>query len=269
MTHALRPLGVGELLDRTFFFYRRNFLLFVGIAALPSVIALAFGLSTALVGAGAGPLFAVTSVLALAFIYLVTTALAQGATVVAVSQILLGRETNVAEAFGRIWSRIGELLVLMLNMGVRIMLGFLLFFVPGVVLALMYALAVPVAVLEGKGISDSLSRSAELTKGHRWRILLVYVLLTVLVTIVTMLWYVPATILVALTTGLVRNGQFPLWVQVAFQFGDFVTRSVLGPIMTIAIALVYYDVRVRKEAFDLEHMMQQIDQSGLAPSPTS
>jgi hypothetical protein len=261
-------LSVGELLDRTFFFYRRHFLLFVGIAALPSVIALAFGLSTAFVGAGAGALFAVTSVLALAFVYLVTTALAQGATVVAVSQILLGRETNVAEAFGSIWSRIGELLILMLNMGVRIMLGFLLFIVPGVVLALMYALAVPVAVLEGKGISDSLSRSAELTKGHRWRILLIYVLLTVLVSIVTMLWYVPATIAVALTAG-VRNGQFPLWVQVAFQFGDFVTRSVLGPIMTIAIALVYYDVRVRKEAFDLEHMMQQIDQSGLAPSPTT
>ncbi len=31
----LRPLSLGELLDRTFFLYRRNFLLFVGIAAIP------------------------------------------------------------------------------------------------------------------------------------------------------------------------------------------------------------------------------------------
>ena len=28
----LRPLSLGELLDRTFFLYRRHFLLFVGIA---------------------------------------------------------------------------------------------------------------------------------------------------------------------------------------------------------------------------------------------
>jgi hypothetical protein len=269
VTHALRPLSVGELLDRTFFFYRRHFLLFVGIAVLPSIIMLAFALSTALFGPGAGVLFSITSALALVFVYLVTTALAQGATVVAVSQILLERDTNVAQAFSHIWSRIGELLVLILNMGVRIMLAAIFFIVPGVVLALMYALAVPVAVLEGKGISESLSRSAQLTKGHRWRILLVYVLLTVLTGIVTMLWYAPVTIAVVLTAGPMTNGQVPLWAQVALQFGQFVTRSVLGPIMTIAIALVYYDVRVRKEAFDLEHMMQQIDQSGLAPSPTT
>jgi len=31
----LRPLSLGELLDRTFFLYRRHFLLFVGIAAIP------------------------------------------------------------------------------------------------------------------------------------------------------------------------------------------------------------------------------------------
>ena len=33
MTTALRPLTLGELLDRTFQLYRNNFLLFVGIAA--------------------------------------------------------------------------------------------------------------------------------------------------------------------------------------------------------------------------------------------
>ena len=31
----LRPLSLGELLDRTFFLYRRHFLLFTGIAAIP------------------------------------------------------------------------------------------------------------------------------------------------------------------------------------------------------------------------------------------
>lgn len=272
MAHALRPLSVGELLDRTFVFYRRHFLLFVGIAALPSVVLLAFELAVTLFGGRVTilerPFFTFSVYVAGMFVYLLTAALAQGATVVAVSQILLDRGTNVSDAFDRIWSRIGGLIVLILNMGVRILLGFLLFIVPGIILALMYALAVPVAVLEERGVSDSLSRSANLTKGYRSRILLIYILLTVLVAIVNALWQLPAGIVVVLTSGS-TSGAVPVWAQVALQFAGFVTRSVLGPIMTIAIALVYYDVRVRKEAFDLEHMMQQIDRIGLAPLPSA
>ena len=36
----LRPLSLGELLDRTFFLYRRHFLLFLGIAAIPYLLVL-------------------------------------------------------------------------------------------------------------------------------------------------------------------------------------------------------------------------------------
>jgi len=39
----LRPLTLAELLDRTFSLYRRHFLLFVGIMALPSIVALTWG----------------------------------------------------------------------------------------------------------------------------------------------------------------------------------------------------------------------------------
>ena len=37
----LRPLSLGELLDRTFFLYRRHFLLFIGIASIPYLLLLA------------------------------------------------------------------------------------------------------------------------------------------------------------------------------------------------------------------------------------
>jgi hypothetical protein len=263
-------LSVGELLDRTFFFYRQHFLLFVAIAALPSLVMLAFSLlTTAMSPASGSVLLVLVSSLVTVFLYLITTALSQGATVAAVSQILLGRETTVAECFSAIRSRFAELVILILNMGVRIVIGFLFFVVPGILLALMYALTMPVAVLEGKGISESLSRSSQLTKGHRGRIFLIYFLLTVLVTIVTMLWSVPATVAVGLVYGPIRSEQIPIWVQAAFQLGNFLTRSLLSPILTIAVALVYYDVRVRKEAFDLEHMLKQLTTSGLTPLPTA
>ena len=46
MTTALRPMTLGELLDRTFFLYRGHFLVFAGIVALPQLIVLALQLAT-------------------------------------------------------------------------------------------------------------------------------------------------------------------------------------------------------------------------------
>jgi len=37
-SEALRPLRLGQLLDRTFSLYRRNFLLFIGLSTIPVVI---------------------------------------------------------------------------------------------------------------------------------------------------------------------------------------------------------------------------------------
>src|SRR5260370_21458674 len=44
-TLDLRPLSIGELLDRTFSLYRRNFLLFIGISAIPQLLVLAMRLA--------------------------------------------------------------------------------------------------------------------------------------------------------------------------------------------------------------------------------
>jgi hypothetical protein len=269
LEYALKPLTVGELLDRTFSFYRRHFLLFVGIAALPNLFVFALQLMRMLVGTEAvglvGTLIWFLVVMLGAF---VAWAFSHGATIVAVSRIQLGREINVSEAFASIRPKLGELILVILNMSVRITLGLLLLIVPGIILALMYALAVPVAVLEDKGVSGSLTRSAQLTKGHRGRIFLIYFLLLVLIQIVAMLWQVPAMLLLVFFRGGFDAGQVSTIAQLIVLLGSFVSQSVLGPIMTIALSLVYYDERVRKEAFDLEHMMQQLDASTLAASPT-
>jgi hypothetical protein len=270
VAQTLRPLTVGELLDRTFFYYRQHFALFVGIAALPGLLALALQVATVFVKPTLDNLL-LTAALALAavFVYLVTGMLTHGATVVAVSHILLEREIHIAEAFDRIRHRLGKLILISINVGVRVMLGVLFLIFPGILLALRYSLAIPVAVLEETGVSASLSRSATLTKGHRGRILLVYLLLFVLVIIASMLWPFLTMLIAAGLSSAVRAGQQPVWTRVMLQFGNFVSTSLLGPIMTIALTLVYYDERVRKEAFDLEHMMQQLDAAVPLTPPTA
>jgi hypothetical protein len=267
VVQTLRPLTVGELLDRTFFYYRRHFVLFVGIAALPGLLALTLQVATIFFKpAQAGvPLTAVLALAAM-FVYLVTTMLTHGATVVAVSHILLGRETHITEAFNSIRPRLGKLIIISLNVFVRVLLGALLLVFPGILLALRYSLAIPVAVLEDTGVSASLSRSATLTKGHRGRILLVYFLLFVLIVIASMLWPFLTMLVVTIVSPAVRGGQQLVWTQVVLQFGNFVSQALLSPVMTIALTLVYYDERVRKEAFDLEHMMTQLD-TAVLPTP--
>ena len=52
MSGDLRPLSLGELLDRCFFLYRKNFLLFAGIVALPHLVLLAFQWTGVAVQAG-------------------------------------------------------------------------------------------------------------------------------------------------------------------------------------------------------------------------
>ena len=48
----------------------------------------------------------------------------------------------------------------------------------------------------------------------------------------------------------------------------FISQCLVGPLATIAFSLVYYDERVRKEAFDLQLMMTTIDATSLTASPT-
>jgi uncharacterized membrane protein len=264
----LRPLTIGELLDRTFSFYRQHFVLFVGIAALPNLFGLAFGLPRVFVdprtsGYGATILWLIAN-LAVA---LIASTLSQGATVIAVSQIQLGRETNVREAFATIRAQLGELIIIGLNVALRVGLGFLLFIVPGVLLALKYAVAIPVAILEQNGVSASLSRSGDLTQGDRGRIFLIYLLLFILLFAAGLVWQIPAGIVARIIAG-GATPQLPVSAQIVLQFGTFVSRSILAPIMTIAFTLVYYDERVRKEAFDLEHMIQQLDRTNAGAPPT-
>ena len=274
MTTALRPLSLGELLDRSFFLYRKHFLLFMGIIALPHLLLLAFQLIGVAVRPSTPYMFATTTLVwtfGSMILDLAVIAASQGATVIAVSKVHLGNSTSISEAFGAIKSRILYLALIMIGVGIGVGIGFLLFIVPGIILALMWALTIPVAVLEDTGLRDSVARSAELTKGSRGRIFVIGFLFIVLLYTVYLLWEIPIFAIIGIFA---RNHNpafgIPVWTQIAFPVGNFLTQCLVGPLMTIALSLVYYDQRVRKEAFDLQHMMSTLDSTqGGAPTPAA
>ena len=98
-------------------------------------------------------------------------------------QALRGRRVTVGECLSQGLKRLGAALGVAILSGIGIALGMILLFVPGLILATMWAVAIPVAVVEERGVTASLSRSQELTSGRRWRVFGAYLvagLITVL-----------------------------------------------------------------------------------------
>jgi hypothetical protein len=263
MTDALRPMTLGELLDRTFFLYRKHFILFVGLIALPHLALLAVQLAAVVLGQQRVLTFSLTTIvmtLITMLVYLAVLAVSQGATVIAVSRLHLGREASISDAFASLEGRIVTISLLMVRVGLNIAVGLILLIVPGVLVALKWSLAIPVTVLEHTGMSASLSRSSVLTKGYRLRILAIYFLFVVLTYIFYSLWEIPLLVAGGLFSRRDLTAGVPAWTEIAFPVGGFLTQSLVGPLLTIALSLAYYDQRVRKEAFDLEHMMSLLDE---------
>jgi uncharacterized membrane protein len=268
MTTALRPLSTGELLDRTFSLYRSHFVLFLGIFALPHLAVLAFQ-CVGFVFKSPTPqltnvlLTSLWSLVAGVFSIMVSAA-SQAATVVAVSQVHLDRPASVADSFLMVKEQIWGVVGLSLLIGLVVVLACFLLIVPGVLLAIQWSLAVPVKVLENRGATDAMSRSADLTKGSRGRIFVIWLLFIVLGLAVGFLLRWPVEMAAGVTSIFALQRTAPGW-QIALLVSAFVGQCLVGPLATIAFSLVYYDQRVRKEAFDLQLMMTTLD----APVPQS
>jgi hypothetical protein len=272
MNTPLRPMNLGELLDRSFYLYRKHFILFAGIIALPYMVLLAFQL----LGVVVAPQTAAGGMTGMSLLWLLLTmglslvavATSHGATVVAVSKIHLGGSTSISEALSGIQARIPGLSWIVLGLGVGVIVGFICLIIPGILLALMWAVTIPVAVVEGRGLLHSVQRSTDLTKGSWGRIFVVYFLFGALFYIVYLLFNIPIFYAIGISAQRHGPGVLPGWSQAAFPIGAFLTQTLVGPLMTIGTTLIYYDQRVRNEAFDLQHLMANLDSAqGDAPTP--
>jgi len=260
----LRPLSLGEILDRTFSLYREHFLLFVGITAVPQLLVLAMKLAEVLlpsllvgrVSPGvSGGLIAVGVAGALigVVVYFVAYLFAQGGTVYAVSELYLGRPTTIRASLERMRGNLGNLFGVTLLNGLAVGAATILLILPGIYVACRLIACVPAALLENLGPSESLSRSFELTRDNAWRSFVIYVLYFFLLYALMLLFVFPFTFAGAFFSA--RDPEMmQMWMALS-QVGSFFASVFVTPFLTIATAAFYYDLRVQKEAFDLQVMM--------------
>lgn len=276
----LRPMTLGEVLDRTFTLYKRNFWLFAGIVAIPYLLVVLFSLvySSSMVatlpraGTTVGPAAmgrmlgaTLTGGATFMLVYLCVFAAAQAATVVAVSDLYLGRSAGLRDSYARVASRIPKVLVVMVLVFLMVGVGLFFFIIPGIILLCRTAVAVPAATLEDTGIGGSISRSMRLTKGNAMEIFAVYVLALFLALVASFVFHLP--VLIAMGSPF-RPHALPIWLRVVDGVGSWVSGVIVAPIGTIAFSLIYYNLRIRKEAFDIEQLMTSLESDSTPGSPS-
>jgi hypothetical protein len=224
-------------------------------------------------------------------------AIAHAATVKAVAAVHLGYPIKIWEAYkalkGRIWRVIGVFICTLLLAALAVFVAFLLVMVAILMLRFLsfevsrrymqlfaivmgfgtilvvavsamvvwvrYALAIACCVVEDLGVVKSIKRSAALSKGSRFRIFLIYGVFVILAALA-------GAALGGLAAWPARHFISSSMTLLVLQYlASFIAGIVTGPLATIGIALVYYDERVRKEAFDLQLMMSSLD----TPAPPS
>ncbi len=260
MVTVLRPLSTSELLDRTFHLYRNNFLVFVGIAAIPQLVVLVLQLTGSALMVGSPILGGLFTALVAGLASFVAIEVSHAATVLAVSEIHLDRRASIGAAFSAAKQSLGRVIGISLGVGIAVAIGFVFLLIPGIYLALAWSLAIPVTVLEGGGLGASTSRSKELTRGSLGRIFVILLLVGILTFVVSFIIQFPLGLLTAMSGQSYIAGSTAL-AHAMQSIGGFLSTSLVGPLGTIALTLIYYDQRVRKEGFDLQLMMSAL-QSG-------
>ncbi|GEM_PF-5041074 len=108
--------------------------------------------------------------------------------VFAAVRTLSGEPPSLGEAISKGFSRFPAILWVSFLVTIFTTLGMILFIVPGIVVAVMLSLALPVTVLERKSGMEALRRSARLTSGYKMDIFLAFLVLGILFGILNYIW---------------------------------------------------------------------------------
>ena len=275
---TLRPLGVGEILDTSINLYFRNFATFAKIAA---VIAIPMGVIIFLLDqiAFAEPEVAdgiafvgeytqrvdlstfTTIVIIEGVVALFAFLLVIGASFRAVSDLYIGNETSSSESVRFAGGRVHS----MIWIGFLYMLGVIAasfaFLLPGIWLMVVWSLAIPALLAENRKGTKALGRSFDLVRNNWWRTFGAFLVGLIFIGLFQFLLGLAASGLTNLTED---SKQLSLLISDAAQI---LTLIITGPLQAAIIAVIYYDLRVRKEAFDVQVLTQQLESPGSAPAP--
>ena len=249
-----RPRSNSEILDAAFEIYRRHFAVFVAInifAAIPWAISTYVGQAAILLHQPDGLL---TSGL-IRLVGVLVSPFTEGALACATSAAYLGAPVDFEQSVRAALARPVRLFFAMITKWILLVLGLILLIAPGLIVFKRY-FALPMTVLfEDNGVRAAIRRSRELSADNGSRIFLL------------LGGVIAFTFLVSLTLGQtvasLAHGSAALTAV-----GTLIITAAISPFGTIVATLLYYDIRIRHEGYDIELMTRALNTNPVAPVAT-
>lgn len=240
---TLRPRSIGELLDAAFQLVRARYADLVMAALVIGAPALVLRL-----------LLPREAVILAVWLQMFLMNFVTAAAVVIVSNVYRGREAEPREVLRRVFASFRNVFFCGLMQGMLISVGTALCVVPGVIMFILTFAMPVVAMLEGLGPSDAFDRSSRLAQGEWWRIFATMCMASLVVGL--------AQLAVAVLMEL--PGFAPAWLA---DVTSNLVAVLLAPFPAVVATVLYYDLRIRKEAFDLQTLMDALGPVPAQESP--
>ncbi|HUH84521.1 MAG TPA: hypothetical protein VLX85_07910, partial [Stellaceae bacterium] len=151
-------------------------------------------------------------------------------------QKMRGGGFSIAQSFARGFARFLPMMGMLALTLLGAMVAGLLFVVPAVILLTMWYVALPACLIERLGPMESLTRSSFLTRGHRWKVFGIWMLVVVVQSVVQQV------LQGALGSGILATAAYGLWLVLSEAY------------QAIVVAVLYHDLRVAKEGIDVERI---------------
>ncbi len=239
----LVPRNLSAILDETFSIYGRNFFKLIIIAAIAQV---PIGILAYIADDPNSFVPLTLSILVGIILFIgsfIVGSLMEGSLIHAISEQHFVHPIDVNRSYRFSWQRIGSLIITSLIVGIACILMFITVIgIPfGIYFAIRWSFVFQSVLLENKEPMAALSRSSELVKDNWWRIL-GYVIITIIISFV-----------IGFVIGLV--GFIPGIPSVV---GSTLGAILAVPIGTAIVTLLYFDLRLQKEGYNLEKLSQEL-----------
>jgi glycerophosphoryl diester phosphodiesterase family protein len=278
----LRPRGVGEILDAAVALYRARFgplvrltvLVVLPVQLLNVLITLSTRPEDVTFGAtGPTPVYdssrafwvPLAGTVVMNVVLVLSTAFATAAVMQLVADTYLDGPTTGTASAHLALRRLPAVLGLGAVVSIVVILATFLCVLPGVFLQVAWVVAMPALLLENKRIGEALGRSLQLTKRRWWQCFAVHYVGSILTAVVTF----------ALTLAVVGGIHVAVHgteaLAIAQGVAGAITATLTTPFVAAAIIVLYFDLRVRAEGFDIQMALRDMDRrrAGAAPVTTA
>jgi hypothetical protein len=261
----LRPRGIGEILDAAVALYRARFgqlVRYAAIVVIPVQVLLTLvflsaqpdHFSVSISGTATPQLSTTRAQLAATFVVLVVGVLVHSFVSAVTTRVVADEYVGYAEPPGQAARTAARRFLAVIGVGALVgiseLLGLALCFVGAFAAQALFSVAIPVVILERRRVFAAMGRSVELTRSHFWHVLGVILSASLLSALINF------ALAIALNLWSARGGS-PTSLAIAQGLVNSLTLLLTAPFVAAAIVALYFDLRIRDEAFDVQMALAQ------------